>query len=243
MSAFGPVASVYDSLMSAIPYESWADYYQLLLAQQEIQPTRVLDVCCGTGTLCEILTDRGFAMTGFDLSPGMIEQARRKATRHGMNIPYHVADARTVQLGERFEAAYSFFDSLNYITDPDGLRMAVLRVADHLVPGGSFVFDLNTAYAFEARLFDMRDKRHHVPVRYEWKGHYNPDTRLIRVEMDFWAGGEKFHEVHRQRAHADEEVRTYLSEAGFTDVRAFHSYTLDPPRPKSDRIHYACVRG
>ena len=43
-----------------------------------------------------------------------------------------VADAGSFDLGERFDAAYSFFDSLNYITDPGHLQRALHRVAAQL---------------------------------------------------------------------------------------------------------------
>ncbi|HMS56583.1 MAG TPA: methyltransferase domain-containing protein, partial [Fimbriimonadaceae bacterium] len=120
--SFGPIAPFYDVLMAQVPYRMWMSYYLLLLAHQVVRPRKVLDVCCGTGTLCEMLAEEGFNMTGFDLSAAMIERAREKALARGMDIRYECSDAATVELGETFEGAYSFFDSLNYITDPDNLQ-------------------------------------------------------------------------------------------------------------------------
>ncbi len=223
MSAFGPIAPFYDELMRGVPYRMWTGYYLLLLAQLGVNPRTMLDVCCGTGILCEMLTREGFQLTGFDLSEPMIEVARRKAAQKKLAIRYECQDAAELDLGTRFEAAFSFFDSLNYITDPERLRMAIRRVAAHLEPGGSFIFDLNTAYAFEAKLFDQQNLSLKAKVRYDWKGHWDPETRLIRVEMDFWRGEEAYHETHHQRAHSDFEVRQWLAEAGFDEIRVYHS--------------------
>lgn len=50
----------------------------------------VADVGCGPGHIAAYLAERGLDMTGLDLSPGMIEQARALAPQ----IPFRVADMR-----------------------------------------------------------------------------------------------------------------------------------------------------
>lgn len=240
MLAFGPIAPHYDALMARVPYRMWLDYYKLLLLQQDVRPKSYLDVCCGTGAIAQMLAAEGGRVAGIDLSEGMIACARSKVS--GLEIRYEVADATNFDLGARFDAAYSFFDSLNYITSLDGLRAAIARVAEHVHAGGSFVFDLNTAYAFESNLFDQQDLRAKAKVRYQWTGEYDAASRIIHVYMSFWVDGQRFQETHVQRAHRHEEVLEALADAGFIDVRCFHSYTLDPPRRKSDRVHYAAIR-
>lgn len=236
------MASHYDELMQGVPYRMWVGYYLLLLSHQGVRPRKLLDVCCGTGTACELLAEEGFDVSGFDLSAPMIDEARRKAAAKGRSIRYECQDAAELDMGELYEGAYSFFDSLNYITDPTRLQLALNRVSAHLEPGGTFIFDLNTAYAFEAKLFDQKRMSPRVKLRYQWTGDWDPDARIIRVTMDFWKGEETFQEVHVQRAYSDDEVRSMLSEAGFEQVRAFHAYTLNPPRAKSDRLHYLAVK-
>jgi len=228
--------------MANVPYEMWAGYYRLLLTQMEHDPQTLLDVCCGTGILSELLTKSGYRVTGFDLSPEMIDIACRKAVEAGLDIDYFVADATEFEIGKTFDGAFSFFDSLNYITTLEGFRSAVRQVGKHLVPGGSFVFDLNTSFAFEQRMFDQEDLRKRSLIRYQWKGDYNPAERIIRVEMDFWREGETFHEVHVQRAHSMDEVVDALESAGFESIRFFDSYTLSPPRKRSDRWHVVARR-
>src|SRR5436305_5704907 len=104
--------------MESVPYRMWVSYYLLLLSQQDVHPKRILDVCCGTGTMCELLEYEGFRMTGIDLSQPMIDRAREKASLAMKKIRYECMDASSFELGEKFDAAYSFFDSLNYITVP-----------------------------------------------------------------------------------------------------------------------------
>lgn len=241
--SFGPIAPHYDLLMSQVPYGMWASYYQLLLAQQGVLPDSILDVCCGTGALCEILTEEGFEMAGVDLSEPMILEAKRKAREQGLEIQYLAADAALFDFGRTFDAAFSFFDSFNYILDLGQVGRAFHRVAEHLRPGGSFIFDLNTAYAFEQKMFDQNNTKKKAPVRHKWKGDYDRTTRVIRVHMDFWVGEEHFVETHIQRAHQVHELVPMLEAAGFGKIEVFDSYTLEPPRASSDRIHVACLLG
>jgi SAM-dependent methyltransferase len=242
MASFGPIAPYYDELMSEVPYKMWVGYYRLLLEQVGARPRTMLDVCCGTGNVTELLAREGYEMTGFDLSAPMIDVARLKAEKKGLEIDYHVADATKLKLGRQFDAAYSFFDSLNYITDPAALARAIKRVGAHVEKGGTFVFDLNTEYAFEKRMFDQRDQRKATRLKYKWEGTYDPATRLIEVDMQFSYNGQEFKEVHVQRAHTDEEVRDLLAKAGFDVAHVYESYTLDLPRKASDRLHYVAIK-
>jgi ubiquinone/menaquinone biosynthesis C-methylase UbiE len=240
--SFASVTPYYDELMKHVPYRMWVGYYLLLLSQQGVKPKRILDICCGTGTMTEMMVEEGFQMAGFDLAPGMIAEARRKATQNGLDIRYEVFDAAEAQMRQTFEAAYSFFDSLNNITEKSRLQMAFHRAYEHLEPGGSFIFDLNMAYAFEQRMFDQQLLRPLAKLRYKWTGDYDPQTRLIRVDMKFWYGKEEFSELHVQRAYELEEIREMLAIAGFIEIRPYHSYTLDPPRATSDRVHWTAIR-
>jgi ubiquinone/menaquinone biosynthesis C-methylase UbiE len=240
--AFEAVAPYYDLLMSAVPYDVWTDYYRLLLSQMGSRPATLLDVCCGTGTVAERMARAGCLVTGIDRSPRMIDVALARAEATGLPMRFVVADVTAFDLAQTFEGAFSFFDSLNYVTDAAGLTRALARVAAHLESGASLVFDLNTAYAFEKRMFDQQESRRSAPVRYVWKGEYDPATRIIRVSMRFETDDGAFQETHFQRAHSDDEVRQALSDAGFVDVRSYDSYTLNPPRKRSDRVHYTAVK-
>ncbi|MES1227073.1 MAG: methyltransferase domain-containing protein [Armatimonadota bacterium] len=236
--SFRLIAPFYDELMAQVPYDEWVEYFRLILTLNNAKPKTLLDVCCGTGTMAEMFAKLGFTVHGFDLSEPMIEVAQARAISTGLPISFEVADAAKVKLAGKFDAAYSFFDSLNYLTSPELLDSAIKNVAKHLNPGALFVFDLNTEYAFVKQMFDQQDMRKKAKLRYDWKGDYDHEARQIAVTMDFWWEGEHVQVVQRQRAHPLDEVRDMLLEAGFKPVRVYHSYTLDRPRKSSDRVHF-----
>jgi SAM-dependent methyltransferase len=107
---------------------------------------RVLDVCCGTGQLAVHFLERGYQVTGIDLSDEMLHFARQNAAPYvaGGEARFVQGDAASFHLSEQFGLAISTFDALNHLPDKDSLRACFGCVHRALVPGGTFVFDLNT---------------------------------------------------------------------------------------------------
>lgn len=240
--SFRLVAPFYDVLMAEVPYDEWVEYLRLLWTLNNAKPRTLLDVCCGTGTVAEMLARIGLTVHGIDLSEPMIEVAQQRAVSTGLPISFEVADASDFHLGRTFDGAYSFFDSLNYLVTPEQVRGAIGCVARHLEPGALFIFDLNTEYAFTHQMFDQKDLRKKSVLKYDWKGDYNSETRLIDVTMDFWWQGEHVQVIQHQRAHPLDEIKGFLLESGFKPVAVYHSYSLDRPRKSSDRVHFVARR-
>jgi malonyl-CoA O-methyltransferase len=97
----------------------------LRLALEDIAPpARVLDIGTGTGVAALALADwfPSAAVTGVDLSPAMLAEARRKGGR----VRFEVADAAHLPFGDAsFDLvvlmnAVPFFDELARVTAPGG---------------------------------------------------------------------------------------------------------------------------
>lgn len=56
-------------------------------------PGPVLDVGCGPGAHSVALARRGYDVLGIDVSPGMVQVARTRAERDGIDARFHVLDA------------------------------------------------------------------------------------------------------------------------------------------------------
>ncbi|MEU8269298.1 class I SAM-dependent methyltransferase [Sphaerisporangium sp. NPDC049002] len=100
-------------------------------------PSDVLDLGCGTGSLTLLLAERGHRPVGVDLSPLMVEQARRKLTTAGFEVAVMVGDAGDppAQAGTSFDVILSRH-LLWTLPDPED---ALRRWAGQLRPGGRLV--------------------------------------------------------------------------------------------------------
>jgi SAM-dependent methyltransferase len=102
--------------------------------------TRVLDVGCGVGRWSRLLAARGALVTGIDLSPTMIAQARRRAREAGVaeRCRFLVQDTAMLDAGGKFELVLAV-TVLQHILEPAALHRALTRMVEHLSPAGRLV--------------------------------------------------------------------------------------------------------
>ncbi|WP_243794547.1 class I SAM-dependent methyltransferase [Saccharopolyspora gloriosae] len=116
----------------------------VLLEQEGAFRGRVLDVGCGAGENAIFLAGRGYSVTGVDGSPSAIEIARRRASDHGADLTFQVADATRMDgVPQQFdtvldsalyhclpeEARSSYPAALHRVTEP-GAELHLLCFAD-----------------------------------------------------------------------------------------------------------------
>ena len=78
MEAYTNFAEVYDTFMDNVPYDEWADYIERMLKEYQISDGLVLELGCGTGSMTELLSAKGYDMIGVDNSEDMLEIAMEK---------------------------------------------------------------------------------------------------------------------------------------------------------------------
>jgi ubiquinone/menaquinone biosynthesis C-methylase UbiE len=242
---FRAIAPYYDEVMSVVPYRQWVRYLGKLLKRHSRQARRVLDVACGTGTVALLLAEEGYAVTGVDLSAEMIAVAQRKAAANGARgVSFQQADATSLTLPAQYDLAICLFDSLNYILTAHGLQRALAGIYAALAPGGAFIFDLNSEFALEKKLFSQENSWDvGAEVKHVWRAFYNKRSRIAHVDMEFYLpDGRTFREVHVERAHRHEDVLRWLSEVGFEVVATYDGYTMLPPGRRSERIFYVAQK-
>ncbi|MBW4576901.1 MAG: methyltransferase domain-containing protein [Aphanothece sp. CMT-3BRIN-NPC111] len=107
-------------------------YGEELLQLLSVQPgERILDLGCGTGQLTQKIALAGAEVMGIDQAPTMIEKAKANYP----DIQFAVADAKSFQVDEPFDAIFSNA-VLHWITEPDAV-ISCMREA--LKPKGRFV--------------------------------------------------------------------------------------------------------
>ncbi len=103
----------------------------------------VLDVPCGDGRLSIPLAERGYRITGVDVTAEYLDRGRRAAAERGVEVAWEHRDMRELPWEAAFDAAFCFFGSFGYF-DEAGNEEFVRAVARTLVDGGAFLVDTHT---------------------------------------------------------------------------------------------------
>ena len=110
-------------------------------------PATLLHLGCGAGGN-DFTFKRHFAVTGVDVSQGMLEIARRV----NPEVTYVAGDMRTIGLPTRFDAV-AIPDCIDYMVTVDDLRAAIRTACRHLNPGGVLLIVANLRDEFRNNNF------------------------------------------------------------------------------------------
>jgi len=127
------IAEIYDLIN---PRAQETDFY---LSLADLRPSHVLDLGCGTGTLCCALSERGHRVTGVDPAGAMLAIARRKP--HGEQVEWVECSAQAYRSNRRFDLIVMTGHAFQILlTDTDAL--AVLEtMSGHLNQRGRVAFE------------------------------------------------------------------------------------------------------
>ena len=233
-------STVYDEFMDNVDYAGWADYICERLKEHGIRSGLVLDLGCGTGTLTELLADRGFDMIGVDGSEDMLMAAQEKKAASGHDILYLHQDLAGFELYGTVRAIVSVCDSLNYLTEEEDLARTFSLVSNYLDPGGVFIFDMNTEYKYRNVIGNTTIAENRDHAGFIWENVYDEEEKINEYLLTLFLERkdglfERSQELHVQRAYALSEVRMLLEKAGLKPEAVYEDYSLRIPDGKTQR--------
>lgn len=228
-------ATWFDSPYYHILYQSHDDrearhFIDHLLQALALPPgARLLDLACGKGRHSRYLAEKGFDVTGVDISPASIAFARHFEHEH---LSFYQHDMRLPFRANYFDGIVNMFTSFGYFdTDADHLR-SLHHVATGLKPGGLFLLDFfNSAWV-----------QHHL-VRYEEKTldgivfRLGKSVRSGRVykRVEFETGGRSFVFRERVRLFALSDFQDMFRVAGLEVQQTYGDYDLSPFDPEHSK--------
>lgn len=241
MDSYRFLAAYYDRFTNDVGYPLWADYCERRFREKGIAPELVLDLACGTGSLCAELAARGYEMIGVDASAEMLMQAMNRTAGLTPRPLFLQQRMEQLDLYGTVGACLCCLDSVNYITKPQVLQEVFRRVALFLEPAGLFLFDVNTEEKF-ARMNGETYVREDENVFCVWQ----VETEGRRCTYDFdlferednglWS---RTQETHEERVYTPEELVKMLEKAGFTEIEQRFEPQLAPVEAHRDRVFFS----
>jgi SAM-dependent methyltransferase len=216
--AFRESAKYYDLIYKDKNYYREADFIEECFRKYRI-PKTILEVGCGSGNYTKTFSERGYKITGIDLSAGMLDIARGKC-----DCDFFNRDIRTLTLTSKFDCCLALFAVMGYVTDNLGIAKALANIRKLLTNDGIFVFDVWNGLAVLRKLPENRIKevendkmkiiRFARPTLKASDHICEVDYKLIMIEKDSKEISE-INEKHIVRFFFPQEIKYYLESTGF----------------------------
>ncbi len=122
---------------------------------------QVLDVACGTGNSAIPLARRGARVTGVDIAPNLLEQARQRAAAEGLEIGFDEGDAEQLPYPDAtFDAVVTMFGAM-FAPQPE---LVVAECARVLKPGGLLAMANWTPGGLAGQMFQVTARHAGAPL-------------------------------------------------------------------------------
>lgn len=236
----GALAQFWDLLRGDTSH--WEDrFFYLPIIAESGQP--VLDVGCGTGRLLLDYMMQGIDIDGVDNSPEMLAHCRQKAQQLGIQPTLYQQSMETLDLPRHYRTILVPSSSFQLVVESNDASAAMQRFFQHLAPGGTLVMSFLAYY--------MGDEKGPIVIG-EWqKEVIRPEDGAIvrrwsRSKIDLVnqlehtedrydvivngdvVSSESLSRSPATRIYTQDQASELYETAGFTNIRVYSGFTLQP---------------
>jgi SAM-dependent methyltransferase len=233
-------ADNYDAMYAEKNYSKECDLVEQAVSKYGPSGAKqLLDVGCGTGGHAWEFAQRGYKVTGVDLSAAMLEVARSKTTElvEGDRPRFVQGDARTFDAEHQHDVAIMMFAVVGYLVDNAAVASGLGNIRRHLRKGGLFICDFWYGPAVLSVRPGDRVRVMNTPSGKIIRAASTVlDTQAHTADVSFqlWtmSGGKavsETNETHRMRYFFPQEMRMFLELSGFELVSMSAFPSLNEP--------------
>ena len=197
--------------------------------QQHKSEIRILDLACGKGRHSRYMADKGFDVTGLDLSESSIKYAQQFEMdtldfyQHDMRKPFRI---------NYFDYIFNFFTSFGYFEHDEDNLVTLKNVVNGLKAGGIFILDyFNTQWVLDTLKKDYIQTTSGIDFHIKKRV---IDGHVIK-KIAFHADGEDFKFQEKVRLFTLKDFQLLFDKAGLKIVDLFGDYQLNPFNEKTSK--------
>ena len=169
ISAYEEMAEKYNELIDHKPHNAYYDRPNTLKLIPEVNGKAILDAACGPGKYAEILLSQGGIVTGFDISPKMIQLAQARNKERGTFFVHDLSTPFEMFENESFDIVLCAL-ALHYIPD---WTVTIQEFYRTLKPKGTLVISIEHPF-FEFNFFKSKKYFEVENVKCVWRGFGKP---------------------------------------------------------------------
>lgn len=247
MSYYGDFARFYDKFTKNVDYAARARYFDTIIQKYGHDPSLLLDLACGTGSLSFELERFGYDIVAVDNSFEMLSAATEKKSELESNVLFLCQEMSELDLFGTIDATVCALDSINHITDENELEEVFRKVSLFSNKGAVFTFDVNTIYkhreilACNSFVFEEND------TFCVWQNSLNKDNDIVDISLDFFDQNEdgtydRYSSDFSEKAYDIDFLENLLVKCGFEVKAIFDEDSFLPLRKDSQRAIFVAVK-
>ncbi len=230
---FDAYSRYYDILYQDKDYVAEVAYIRSLLTRHGVMAGDLLELGSGTGKHAQLLVKYGYTVDGIERSAEMVA---RIPVMKGFSCQQ--GDIRSFHMQRSYDAVLSLFHVLSYQASNQDVQAVFARAAEHLKPGGIFVFDFWYSPAVYTQKPTTRVKRmfdEQVEVTRVAEPHIFPNENRVDVNYTIYAKErasdsiKTFAELHPMRHFSLPEIDLFADMAGLQRVGTEEFLTGNEP--------------
>ena len=215
-----------------------------------IPVTKILDAGCGTGRHSIPLLQAGYNVTGLDMSQNMLNRFKKKLESANLKADIIKKDMKKMDFAEEFQAIICMNSAFMYhLTDADIFQslkafhnalenggVAIIDIMNFLSLIGRYKENLVTKYTKDKITIDVAVKHSIEDIPAIWN-HYefgiiDDNGKIIT-----------YREFHKLRMVNYNEMRKFLFEAGFREIKCFGDFTdREEVKSNSKRLIFVAIK-
>ena len=224
------LADFYAYLMRSIDYNAWANY--IFEDTQQKNPV-VLEISCGVGKIAAELKKSFNNYFICDLSLAML----KKTTR--LKLPKVCCDMKALPFKQKYDFAFSTFDSVNYLMKEDDFLKFLSEVSGIIKSKGTLTFDVSLESNSLRYQKYLNRKGTYNGLKYKQLSYYNIKTRIHYNHFDITlADGSKVEEIHKQKIYHFEDYFKIIDKSDFYVSNCFETFTFRNANAATERAQF-----
>jgi SAM-dependent methyltransferase len=246
MGGYGKFAWFYDRLQQDVPYKAMAELFDRLIKKYSAEKDVVVDIACGTGSLCFEMEKLGYDVIGTDISEQMLNEAMDKRYDLGSSADFLCQNMTELDLFGAADVILCTLDSLNHLSSFDEVCKTFERASQYVCDGGLFIFDVNTLFKHREVLGDNAFVYDLEGLFCSWQNQLCEDGS-VDIFLDFFEREEdgkysRYSESFTEKYFPTESIDKALGENNFEIIGRFDDFTENPVCDTTQRVLYVCRR-
>ena len=201
---------------------------------QPLDDSRILDLACGKGRHSVYLSEKGYEVTGVDLSKESIAYAKRFERS---NLHFDVLDMRQLYKADHFDYVFNLFTSFGYFQTEDehvqALKNMGVGLRKNSTKSSRIVIDFLNAHSVRKQLVESELV---VCSEVEFQIERTIDDQFVTKQIIVHDQGESYVFHERVRLFELTDFESMFAQAGLQLVKTFGDFSLGEYHESSDRL-------